>query len=181
MFSGLIPDRPHPLTSVFTHSDHVFRDLPFFFVPRIGKFVINLIQGVARCSWQYHLSRRQSVQECKHIHYRTSRHFVEKSKWYCLYEDRCNDIYPPPPLSGAYMRQKTGSSLVQVMAGILFGAKQLPEAMLAYCQLGSWEQISMKLESEFYHFHSGKCIWNCLLNCWRVFPGVGVGVGVGMS
>ena len=29
------------------------------------------------------------------------------------------------------------------MAWHLFGAKPLPEPMLAYCQLDSWEQISM--------------------------------------
>ena len=54
----------------------------------------------------------------------------------------------------------------------LFGAKPLPEPMSAYCQLDSWEQISGKFESEFYHFHSKKCIWNCRLPKWRPFcPG----------
>ena len=41
----------------------------------------------------------------------------------------------------------------------MFGAKPLPEPMLPYCQLDSWEQISVKFEFEFYHFHSRKCIW----------------------
>ena len=53
------PARPHPLTSVFTHSDHVFRGIPFFLVPGIRKFVIDLIQNMARCTWPFHLSRRQ--------------------------------------------------------------------------------------------------------------------------
>ena len=39
------------------------------------------------------------------------------------------------------------------MACRLFGAKPLPEPILAYCQLVSSEQISMKFEPEFYHFH----------------------------
>ena len=39
--------------------------------------------------------------------------------------------------SGTYMRQWTGSSLIQVKACRLFGAKQLPEPMPAYCQLDS--------------------------------------------
>ena len=30
------------------------------------------------------------------------------------------------------------------MAFRLFGAKKLPEPVLAYCQLDSWEQISVK-------------------------------------
>ena len=69
----------------------------------------------------------------------------------------------------------TGSALVHVMAWPLFGAKPLPELMLAYCQLDSWEQISVKFELQFYHFHSRKCIWNshlpllCLQMPW--YPG----------
>ena len=70
------------------------------------------------------------------------------------------------------MRQWTGSSLFQVMACRLFGAKPLPEPMLIYCQLDSREQVSVKFESEFYHFHSRKCIWKCRLPIWRPFcPG----------
>ena len=53
----------------------------------------------------------------------------------------------------------------------LFGTKPLPEPMLTYCQLDSWEQISVKFEAEFYHFQSRKCIWNGLPK-WRPFcPG----------
>ena len=63
--------------------------------------------------------------------------------------------------------QWTGSSLVQVMACCLFGTKPLPETMLPVCQLNPWEQISMKFLSEFYHFHSRKCIWKCCLPQWR--------------
>ena len=43
------------------------------------------------------------------------------------------------PSGAAYMRQWTESSLVQVMACRLFGAKPLPEPMLVCCQLVSWE------------------------------------------
>ena len=44
--------------------------------------------------------------------------------------------------------------------------------MLAYCQLDSWEQISVKFESEFHRFHSRKGIWNYHLPKWRPFcPG----------
>ena len=46
------------------------------------------------------------------------------------------------------------------------------EPKLAYCQLDSWEQISVKFESEFYHFHSRKLIWKCCLPKWWPFcPG----------
>ena len=59
--------------------------------------------------------------------------------------------------------RRSGSALVQVIACCLFSAKPSSEPMLANCQLDSWEQISMKYRKrEFYHFHSRKCIWNCL-------------------
>ena len=35
--------------------------------------------------------------------------------------------------NAAYMRQKTGSTLVKVMTCRLFGAEPLPEPMLNYC------------------------------------------------
>ena len=39
------------------------------------------------------------------------------------------------PPSAAYMRQWTGSTLVQIMASCLFGAKPLSKPMLQYCYL----------------------------------------------
>ena len=82
-----------------------------------------------------------------------------------------NDINSSSP-SAAYMRQLSGSALVRVMACRLFDAKPLLEPVLVYCQLDSWEQISVKFELEFYHFHSRKCIWNCRLPKWQPFrPG----------
>ena len=67
--------------------------------------------------------------------------------------------------------QLIGSSLVQVMACRLFGAKPLPEPMLAFHQLDSRKQISVKFESEFCHFHSRKFIWKCRLPKWRPCSG----------
>ena len=67
------------------------------------------------------------------------------------------------PPSATYMHQWTVSALVQVMAWQGTGVKPLPKPMLAHCKLDFWEQISVKIEPEFYHFHSRKCIWNCLL------------------
>ena len=49
----------------------------------------------------------------------------------------------------------------------LFGAKPLPESMLAYFHLDAWKHISVNIELECYHFHSRKCNWGCLLpNLW---------------
>ena len=60
--------------------------------------------------------------------------------------------------SAAYMRHWAEPALVQVMACRLFGAEPLPEPVLAYCKWDPYEQISVKFESEFYHFDSRKCI-----------------------
>ena len=57
----------------------------------------------------------------------------------------------------------------QVMACRLFGTKPLPEPMMAYCQLDSQEQISVKFKTEFSNFHSRKCIWKCRLPKWQPF------------
>ena len=52
-------------------------------------------------------------------------------------------------LSATYMCRWTGSTLIQIMACHLFGAKPLPEPMMPYCQLISWEQTSVKFESKY--------------------------------
>ena len=67
------------------------------------------------------------------------------------------------------MCQWIETALVQIMACRLFGTKQLSKPMLGYCQLNSWEQVSVKFESELYHFHSRKCIWKCRLPKCRPF------------
>ena len=65
------------------------------------------------------------------------------------------------------MRRWTGSAWVQVMACRLFGAKSLPEPMLAYCQLDPYEQSSVKFQSKFKHYHWRKGIWKCRLQFSR--------------
>ena len=55
------------------------------------------------------------------------------------------------------------SALLQIMACPLFGTEPLSGPMLGYCQLDPQEQISVKFQSKFIHFHSRKCIWNCCL------------------
>ena len=46
------------------------------------------------------------------------------------------------------------------------------EPEMAYCQLDSWEQISVEFESEFYHIHSWKLTWKCHLQRRQPFcPG----------
>ena len=54
--------------------------------------------------------------------------------------------------NAAYMHQWTVSALAQVIACHLVGTKPFPEPMLAYGQLDSWEQHSVKFERELCHF-----------------------------
>ena len=48
------------------------------------------------------------------------------------------------PASAAYMHQRIGSALVQIMAWRRIGAKPLSKPMLVYCQLDLMEQTSVK-------------------------------------
>ena len=68
-----------------------------------------------------------------------------------------------PMYSAAYMRRWSGSTLVQVMACRLYGAKPLPEPMLTYSRLDTYKQISVKFESKYKTFHSWKCTSNVRL------------------
>ena len=68
----------------------------------------------------------------------------------------CSSSYP----SAAYMRQWIGYTLVPVIICHLFGAKPIPESLLAYCQLDPWEQISMKSWLKFIHFIEANAIEN---------------------
>ena len=44
--------------------------------------------------------------------------------------------------------------------------------MFCYCQLGLWEQTSVKFESKYNFFHSRKCVWKHSSAKWRPFcPG----------
>ena len=54
------------------------------------------------------------------------------------------------------------SSLVQIMACRLVGAKPLSEPILEYCWLDPLEQNSVKSRSQFKRFDSRKRVWKCL-------------------
>ena len=78
--------------------------------------------------------------------------------------------HPPPPTPtphtpcAAYMRQETGSALVQVMAWRLSAAKPLPEPMLNYSQWDPEEYTAMKFEAKYIIFHL-----KILTEKWRPF------------
>ena len=67
-------------------------------------------------------------------------HTVE-SDLHTLTINICVNSSPP---SVPYMRQLIGSTLVQIKACRLFGAKPLSKPMLEDCQLDPWEQTSVK-------------------------------------
>ena len=48
------------------------------------------------------------------------------------------------PPSAAYMRQRIGLALVQMMACRLFGAKPSSKPTLDYCQMEPYKQTSVK-------------------------------------
>ena len=59
-----------------------------------------------------------------------------------------------------YMHFLIQTSLVQVMAWCLSGAKPSTETVLTYCQLDPHEQTLVRFKSKQKHFHSGKCLKN---------------------
>ena len=56
-------------------------------------------------------------------------------------------------LCDAFIRHKTMTSLVQIMACRLSGAKPFSEPLLVYCQLVPWEHISVKFGSKHNNIH----------------------------
>ena len=54
--------------------------------------------------------------------------------------------------SAAYVRQWIWSSLFQIRACRLFGAKALYESILEYCYLDPWEQTSLEFDPKLKRF-----------------------------
>ena len=83
----------------------------------------------------------------------------------------CNAVLLPPFNHAQVFNSSPPSAFASVNGVITGSSKSLSPirrqaitwVMLAYCQLDSWEHISVKLESDFYHFHWRKCIWKCHL------------------
>ena len=72
--------------------------------------------------------------------------------------------HSPTPRNAAYLREWTGSTLLQVKACRRVGAKPFPEPTLTLSQLESYEQTLVKFKSNCVYFHSGKFIWNVVCN-----------------
>ena len=83
--------------------------------------------------------------------------------WSCISYILVNSSRP----DDAYMHQYNISSLLQIMARRLFGAKPLSEPMLPYYQLDKEHNISAKFYLRFKSFHSRKSSWKCRLPEWR--------------
>ena len=73
-------------------------------------------------------------------------------------------INSPSP-SGTYMGQLSRPYLVQLMTCRLSGvcSKSLFEPTLVQGWLNPWEQISVKIDSNYSNFSSIKCIWKRIL------------------
>ena len=85
----------------------------------------------------------------KALHSKTSSHwlipYTEWSLFWLIVYVQHAPIVNLCPISAPYMRQWTGSALVQVMACRLSGDKPLPKPVTVYCQLDHYE----KMESNF--------------------------------
>ena len=66
--------------------------------------------------------------------------------------------HPTPP-GAVYMRQWTGSALVQIMACRLLGTNPLSKPMLGYCQLDPQEQTSVKFQSKYKKWRHQAITW----------------------
>ena len=75
-----------------------------------------------------------------------------------LYVSQHGEVISPMNLRDAYMHHGPGSSLIQVMAWCMLGAKPLPEPILIYNQLYPEEQIAVILV-KMYKLYLKKWIW----------------------
>ena len=64
--SGSTSAGQHMSTSIFTHQNHVFWCLPFFLVSGSGKFVIYLIQDMARCTCPWEINGHRDCSPWAH-------------------------------------------------------------------------------------------------------------------
>ena len=79
--------------------------------------------------------------------------FISMMAWL---NDDCISYSTQCRLSGRYMCQWTGPSLVQIMACRLFSAKPLSQPIPVHCQLcqlAPREQIQVKFETKYDNFH----------------------------
>ena len=74
---------------------------------------------------------------------------------------KCHKLFNSSPPSAAYMRQWTGSALVQVMAWRLFGAKPLPEPMLVKWTPGNKFQWNLDRDSMSFTQENASKIVTC--------------------
>ena len=82
------------------------------------------------------------------------------------------EINSSPPRA-SYMHQRIRSALAQIKACNLFDTKPLSKPMWDYCQLGHWEQTSVKFQSKYETFHK-EIHLKILSSKWRLFcPGGG--------
>ena len=90
--------------------------------------------------------------------------------WHPEQENWADRIFNVCPSIAAYMRLWTVPPLVHLMACHLFGARPLPEPMLAYFNwTPGYKPNFSEFEAEVNNFKSRICIWKCSLLKWRAF------------
>ena len=108
--------------------------------------IMENVFSILRCRWlQMNISPAKSITQCQGAKDgATVRPFKLIDIQIRAAEYEWMNLSPP---SAAYLRQGTGSTLVQEMACRLVGAKPFPEPMLTYCQYDPLEINSVKFES----------------------------------
>ena len=122
---------------------------------------MNLYNDVAAFSTMYNLILSTLTKSNISIRYAIGAHIAANIKR--------NTVAILIRINAAYMRQWIGSTLVQIMALRLVGAKPLFKTMQGYCQLDPCKQTSVTFWSKYKT--SYKCIWRCRCAMAAIFPG----------
>ena len=102
---GSTPARPHSVTSVFTHSNHVFLGLPCFLVLGIGKLVIIIISC---CHHRNYMEGNGNGMEWS-IQHNMNLDFSCFSHWTRNKDTVCSFFFTPQPLRApGYCRRPSG-------------------------------------------------------------------------
>ena len=145
---------------LLTHNDKYMIERPIMEIKHSFWLFINSTTSSALSSDTSHSSIiSESLRKNIWSHYHWNRNVIFDKIFITVYTQIRHFVNSDSP-SATYMRQWTGSALVQIMTCRLVGAKPLPEPMLVYCQLNP----QVKFKSRYKTFHSWKCIWKHLRN-----------------
>ena len=121
----------------------------------------NMASITTETSWSNPLLDLIVIRGCSNYLFMAQAHYTDESNTFLVHWGRVTQISP----------RWIVSSLDQILACRLFGAKPLPEPMLKYCQLNHQERISMTFYLKFQSFHSMTCIENTVWKMSAILSG----------